>query len=476
MAHLGYSPGHATAQADPGTVALRFRPWPKQERFSRSPVRYKAGGGGRGGGKTALGAGEAWDLLVCYPGNVGFMGRADLEDLRRSTLKEFFAQDPGLILQHHQTQMWIDVESIDPRHPSRLYYGELKDPDSQLGVNLGFFVVDEAHEIPRRSWDNLCGNLRHRLPDGTFPPFYGLALTNPFPGWLMDLFPVTIGQQRQQRDGDWPHKNYAYFPFLAKDNPANPEEYWREILPEIYRDDPAGYNRMVLGIWDYLATGLVYPFRPYHAWKAPPGSAARLYRHGLPVSLAIDPSGGAAEYACVVIQEIGEYVCPVDTFYLRGAADEDLIDWLHAKPYADRIVDAICDPAAKTSIDRLRNHGLPVRGLSVPKDIRGQILGLKGLMRQNPATGFAPLLIDENYCQPLLSEFNVYSYRKLKEADGPDKGARSPERPEDKNNHLINALEYWVREKRPSARPTGFARKDPDTLREAAYYDLLREI
>jgi hypothetical protein len=478
LAHLGYSPAHSTterwSQDLTGDIALKFKPWPKQERFSRAAMRYKAGGGGRGGGKTALGAGEAWDLLVSYPGNVGFMGRADLEDLRRSTLKEFFAQDPGLILQHHQTQMWIDVESIDPRRPSRLYYGELKDPDSQLGVNLGFFVVDEAHEIPRRSFDNLCGNLRLMLPDGTYPPYYGLCLTNPFPGWMMDVFPVTIAQQKQQRTGDWPHANYGYFPFLAKDNPANPPEYWREILPEIYRDDPVGYQRMVLGIWDVIATGLVYPFRPYHRWKAPPGSGLRLYRHGLPVTLAIDPSGGAAPFACLVLQELGGYVCVVDMFYRTGGSEEDLIAWLQAKPYRENIADAICDPAAKSVIDRLNRLGLATRGLSRPKDIKGQINAVKGLMKQDVQTGFARLLIDENYAQPLVTEFGLYSYKQLTESEQMA-GKHSPEKPEDKHNHGINALEYWTLERRPAGDGLGLARRDPD-LRVASYYDILQAV
>src|SRR5690349_19832059 len=96
-----------TAEELIGDTHLSFRPWVKQAVALYPPIRYKALGGGRGGGKSATGAGKAWDLLVSHPGNVGFMGRADLEDLRRSMLKEFFEQDDkqGLIIQHHQTQM-----------------------------------------------------------------------------------------------------------------------------------------------------------------------------------------------------------------------------------------------------------------------------------------------------------------------------------------------------------------------------------
>lgn len=465
-------------QALSGDIELGFKPWPKQARASQSMIRYKTAGGGRGGGKSAWIAGECWDLLVSYPGNVGFLGRADLEDLRRSALKEFFAQDQraGLIVQHHQTQMWVDVETAEPGVTSRLYYGELKDPSSQLGVNLGFFGIDEGYEVPQASFDNLRGNLRHRLPDGSFPPYFGFMTTNPAPCWIMDLFPVLRSQQQQVREGTWERKNFGYFPFLASDNPANPPDYL-DNLKEIYQNDPVMYNRMVLGLWDNMLTGLVYPFRPYHRWKAPVvyGKAplARLWRPGLPVTLAIDPSGGAAPYAIAVIQEIGSYVCVVDEYYGRGpgASDEAAIDWLHSQPYANSIVDAICDPAAKSSIDRLRANGLPVRGLSRPKDIRGQILGVKGLMKQNPVTGFANFLVDENYCTWTCLEFGSYAYKQPRESEALA-GKLPPEQPEDKNNHIINAIEYWVREKRPTGDQAMYTRKEADRA-ISQYYSLL---
>lgn len=470
MASITWNPQHGSAGATlPAEIELGYRPSPKQAIMHRGKQRYKCGGGGKGGGKTSYGAGEAWDLLVANPGNVGFMGRSDLEDLRRTTLKEFFSQDRGLILQHHQTQMWIDVATVDPRYPSRLYYGELKDPDSQLGQNLGFFVVDEAHEIPKKSWQNLADCLRLRLPDGSFPPYHGIALANPNPCWLLDFFPLTRAQQRQQREGTWPNPRYGYYPFLAKDNPHLPPDYWPELQAQ-YANDPLMYNRMVLGIWDEMAEGLVYPFRDYHRWKAPAHSAARLWRPGLPVSLAIDPSGGAAPYAILAIQEVGTYVCVIDCYYntRAGNSDEEAIDWLRSRPYHGEIAHSICDPAARQTIDRFQRYGYPVFGMQAKKDIRGQILGVKALMRQDQATGFARLLIDENYAAPLITEFGLYSYKPIAESKRAD-GALSPEQPEDKHNHAINALEYWTRDKRPTAQGASFARPAPD-LGEAPGY------
>jgi hypothetical protein len=366
--------------------------------------------------------------------------------------------------------MWVDVQTIDPRYTSRLYYGEMKDPNSQLGVNLGFAIVDEGYEIPRMSWDNVCANMRHQLPDGSYPPYLAALTTNPWPGWVMDLFPVTTHQQQVVKRGEWQATDYGYYPFLAIDNPANPPEYVQQ-LKQIYKNDPVMYNRMILGLWDNMMAGMVYPFQPHHRWKSPPNSNMRLWRPGLPVSLAIDPSGGSAPYAVLAIQQVRQYVLVIDCFYKQGALDEDVVDWLHTRPWAEDISDGVCDPAAKSSILRLQAAGVPVRGMGGVKDIPGQILGVKGIMAQHPVTGFAPLLIDENYALPLCNEMAVYSYKKLRDAELAD-GKLAPERPEDKDNHAINALEYWTREKRPTGSAGGFPRKESDE-RVAAYYQLV---
>ena len=80
---------------------------------------------------------------------------------------------------------------------------------------------------------------------------------------------------------------------------------------------------------------------------------------------------------------------------------------------------------------------------------------------EDQATGFARLLIDENYAAPLITEFGLYSYKPIAESKRAD-GALSPEQPEDKHNHAINALEYWTRDKRPTAQGASFARPAPD--------------
>jgi hypothetical protein len=468
---------------------------PAQEKVALSTARYKLIGGAMGGGKTLDLAIEAIDLLVSYPGNIGFMGRNDLQDLLKTTLKEFLARLPReLLIQHHQTQQWVDIESTDPRYPSRLYYGELKDPDSLLSMNLGFFIIDEAFEVGHYAFTNLASRLRHKLPDGTYPFFCGLLGTNPHPCWLMDYFPVLeedrLAYERayaqNPRFAPFPRPSsptntrypirpqYAYFPMTMFDNPFLPPGYVEE-QESVFADNPTMYDRMVKGVWTGILTGLVYQLQRYHRWTRQLPNE-RLWRPGLPVELAIDPSGGSAPYAINVIQQVGPYVCIVDEFYQEGASDEDAMDWLKAKPFGNRtnIADCIIDPAARNSINKWQQHGFPARGLTRAKDIKGQILGVRGLLRRNPASGYASLLVDEDYCPHLINEFGLYSYAKLNDTKRAE-GDRSPEKPEDKHNHLLNALEYWTLEKRVVADGGGQQRKKPTRI-PAAYESMLAEV
>ena len=137
----------------------------------------------------------------------------------------------------------------------------MKDAGSLLSGNLGWFLIDEAFEVPQLSFTHLGGTLRHVLPDGTVPPRYGLLASNPSPGWLMDVFPVMEEEQEfyakmvDQYGDMWmpqpgplrsqfPEKtisyDFAYFPFLAEDNEFLLEKdpgYVRNLIND-YKHDP----------------------------------------------------------------------------------------------------------------------------------------------------------------------------------------------------------------------------------------------
>ncbi len=449
-------------------IHLRFKPTEKQTPMARSSAIYKLGGGARGGGKTHTLAGLAVQLSVLYPGNVGFAGRRDLDAFKNSTLKNLLDQLGGcpsdLCLEHHKTDKKITVRSKDPRYPSEILYGELKDPDSILSGEIGWFLTDEAFEIPQLSFNHLSGSLRHMLPDGTAPPYHGLLASNPAPGWLMDMFPVTEEEQNLYQkllgrygERGWsmraptatnPEKtidfDYSYFPFRAEDNPHLDPGYVQRLIKN-YQHDPVLLARFVYGIWDMNMEGLVYNLQKAHRWSPRVGGRKRLLIDNMPVELGIDPSNGSGNYAAVVVQQYRGSVHVVDEFKKEGGTDEDFIDWLHAQPYASRVSDAISDSALPVTVRRLRALGLQVRSVS-KKDVNAQINALKALMAVDPKSGTAAFVVDESRCPQLLREFGLRSFARRSSKD-PELNL-SP-RPTKKHDDLLNALEYWVMEKRP---------------------------
>lgn len=413
-------------------------------------------------------AGMAVELSFKHPGNVGYMGRADLLDFKKTTLPLVLDMIPQELLVRHQAQdHYIDILSIDGKTTSRMWYGEMKDPGSLLSGNIGWFFIDESYEVPEETFVNLAGALRGTLPNGQPRPYYGLLASNPAPGWLVGTFPVTEEEQRLfseavQRDGPnfapfpSPYQpnpenvkmidpDYQYFPFRARDNPYNGPGYEERLIKQYGKLGQAWVSRMVYGVWDTTMEGLVYALEPAHLWR-PKTVHGRLYRPGLPVELAGDPSNGAGVYGVLVLQRWRNRVLVVDEFHKPGGSDEDFREWFQSKPYASDIDDGIFDPAKPDTIRRLRNWGIQVRGMKKQKNVTDQINAVKAGMAISPDTGVAQLLIDEGMCPELVAEFRKRVYRK-RSSRNPD--LRVPEQPVKAHDHLLNALEYWYMSKMP---------------------------
>lgn len=451
------------------TIRLPFKATEKQRPFTKSSAMFKLGGGARGGGKSHCLAGMAIELSFKYPGNVGYMGRADLLDFKKTTLPLILDMIPPELLVRHQAQdHYIDILSIDGVTTSRMWYGEMKDPGSLLSGNIGWFFIDEAYEVPEETFVNLAGALRGVLPNGQLRPFYGLLASNPAPGWLVETFPVTEEEQvlfaeAVEREGanfvpfESPYQpnpdhvkmidpDYQYFPFRARDNAfAGGEAYEARLIKQYSKLGQSWVSRMVYGVWDTSMEGLVYQLEAAHQWH-PKQAGQRLYRPGLPVELAGDPSNGAGVYAVLVLQRWRNRVLVVDEFHKPGGSDEDFRDWFQSKPYANDVDDGIFDPAKPDTIRRLRAWGIPVRGLKKQKNVSDQINAVKVGMSIDATTGVAQLLLDVNYCPELVAEFRKRVY---KAKNSRNSALRISEQPVKAHDHLLNALEYWYLQKQP---------------------------
>ena len=451
------------------TISLPFKATDKQLPFVQSSAMFKLGGGARGGGKSHTLAGIAVLLSFFYPGNVGYMGRADLADFIKTTLDLVLKLIPKeLLVNHNQQHHYIDILSIDGVTTSRMWYGEMRDPGSLLSGNLGWFFIDEAYEVPQETFINLAGALRGLLPNGQARPFHGLLASNPAPGWLQEVFPVTEDEQAlfeaavAKHGPNFPRfpspyqpnpevvkyidPDYAYFPFRAIDNEyAGGQSYHDRLLKQYASLGPEYIARFVYGSWEVGLKGLVHNLQPVHLWR-PKARGQRLYREGAPVILAGDPSNGAGVYAVNVIQKWRDRVLLIDEYHGIASRDEDFRDWLNSQPYAFNVEDAVWDPAKPDTIKRLQSWDIPVRGMRRKKDVAEQINSLNLHLAVDPVKEYAPILIDEVYCPNTVAELRKRVYREPSRRN-PDQ--RIPEQPVKAFDHHCNAIEYYLYDTAP---------------------------
>jgi hypothetical protein len=463
-------------------INLPFTTTAAQEPAFTHSAERKCLGGARAGGKSASIGGKAANNAVLNPGCEYVLMRADLADLKKSTLLELEKFLPKGQYKHHKTDHYYEVQTTVPGFPSRIWYVEGKDPGSIKSSNLSGLYVDEGDEVPFATWMNATGSIRGAYPReiwdkvnpvtghefGEFPAHEAAVATNPAPCWIADIFPVMEDEQplwwseyRKDRffdpvrspNKDYQDKlldsNYLYVPFLAKDNPYNPEGYWEQLI-EDYKHDPVLLARNVYGRWDISMQGLVYQLQREHRWYTDQ-VGKRLWVPNEPVVLGIDPSNGAGTYACVAVQFINGRIFQIDEWGRDGGIDEDLANWLQAQPWKNDIKDVIVDSAKPDSITRLRLLGLPARKCR-GKDVDAQVNAVKAAMFIDPGKGYAAYLMDEARCPRTREEFGKRSYRKP--SDRVD-GLRVPEQPVKAFDHYLNALEYVVFDKMPVPNRTG---------------------
>lgn len=474
-------------------ITLPFTATEAQMPAITNSAERKALGGARAGGKSASLGGKASNDAAQSPGLEFVMMRADLADFKKSTLPQLMKFLPkgtyreGEVknqFKQHSTDHYIDVDTVVPGYPCRIWYVEGKDPGSLKSSNLARVYVDEGEEVPFATWMNAVGSIRAAYPQelwdkinpitgeefGQFPAYEACVATNPAPCWIADLFPVMPDEQAlwqrlyaddpffdpvRSPNKDYPDKwldsNYLYVPFLAKDNPHNPPGYFEQLI-EDYKHDPVLLARNVWGRWDIQLTGMVYSLQREHRWYSDE-LGKRLWLPNHPVVLGIDPSNGAGTYACVVLQFVGNRVYQIDEWggEEEQGSDENLIAWLNAQPWRKEIQDVIVDSAKKDTITRLRLNGLPARAC-LRKEVTAQINAVKAAMFIDPALGYAHYLMDEARCPRTREEFGKRAYQQPSTRN-PDR--RVPEQPVKAWDHFLNALEYAILDKMPVAGATG---------------------
>ena len=233
-------------------------PTQKQSIFRDSTEKFKLFGGGLGGGKSWALCADGIRLSAMYPGNRGFMLRAETKSFKTTTLdtllkllEQISMMMGKKIYSHNKSEQKVFLFDR-----SVIIYGGLNDREDKIGVKsleIGWFAVDEANECSKDAIEHLEGRLRWTLPDGSRPRYFGMYASNPEPCFIKDLFVTPQYENRKS-----PRRIFVQA--LVQHN--RDALTGASNLPEGYREDLMDgkaewwIKRYIEGSWD-AAKGLI---------------------------------------------------------------------------------------------------------------------------------------------------------------------------------------------------------------------------
>jgi len=210
----------------------------KQGKALQSEIKFLLYGGAKGGGKS-------WFLCIWmflmgmkYSGNKLFFCRRRSVDFTNTTLETWKKSIPASYYRIYEQKKKIVL-----MNGSVIDYGGLDDPLLIQGLNSAEYAhvgVDQAEEVEQDSFGMIRGTLRHRLPDGTYPPYQVRLTANPAQCWLKQAFILN------------PESDFGFIPALPTDNPYLPSDYVKN-LEGAFKSRPQLLAAYLHGSWDDLA-------------------------------------------------------------------------------------------------------------------------------------------------------------------------------------------------------------------------------
>lgn len=193
-------------------------------------------GGSYGGGKTGGLVRFAITLMGMYPGIRVLIARNTLQNLKTpgGTIDQFIAALPmagasikegGIVssnLTDNKPILGIRLPGWPEGIESKVYFRGADDDTFFKSAEIGAFLAEEADGLKEESWTYGISRLRQRLPDGTFPKYFALAVANPSISWFKDWFIDNIEEKEARFEGAGRIKFYRS---RQEDNPFLSENY-----------------------------------------------------------------------------------------------------------------------------------------------------------------------------------------------------------------------------------------------------------
>ena len=442
------------------TYMNTYKPQPHQEAIHRDSHLYVGNFGGYGTGKTLTSRQEVYKHIFITP-NANVLICANIAAQYEQTIKREMELDiPAAFIK----QVNVQKSYWDFINGARIMFRPLDDPDKLRSLNLTMFVIVEASEVAPDSFQQLKtrtrnmaasipktdehGNILYKTQEnGVKVPVIeaewrrGIIESNPDSGWVrMDMLYVSDEIQKHGRILD-----NIQVPDDVKDKAISSHVSSTDVnaylppnfIPEMCKNKPSWWvNRYIFSSFNY-AEGLVYP------------SAGTCFVPDFPI-----PTNWKRIIAA-------DYGLSDDFVYLYGAVDQlkgilyiykeirtnnrnieelaklyhdnkkDIPDGgLYCPPILDPKSGAKRDYNKKTLYDHFLDHGIAF--------IPGHVSVEARVFRTNTYFESGRLKIF-NSCAGLRAELLDYKFPPKKLGFY----SKAMDKPEDKNNHAINPLE-WI--------------------------------
>lgn len=438
------------------TFVDTYTPLPHQNDIHRDSTRTIGVFGGYGSGKTYCTLKDDEKHMLSTPHGMTLVGSAVLSQVELSYEKDFLEDFPKAFVKHWNKQK--KVFTLVNGH--QLVIKSLYEEGLIRSINLTRFHIVEASEVDHEIFTQLLARFRNMA--GTVPVLdedgnmvldlasnsflaasdwrKGIVESNPSIGWIRDKFLLTSGTIFSEDEEYFisdPDYNKSSYILPTKMNLFLPSDY----VETITKGKPIWWiRRFIEGSFDY-AEGMVYPrvqeiiIEDIEVPKQWPRLIAMDYGINDETCFlfgAVDPTAGVVFIFHEIYTNNKNYKELSDLYKLAYPVQVPL-DNLYTQPVMDAKSMARRNDYNLVKIGELF-ESVGVRFSPAQMELNTRILKVNTLINEHKIRIL-------NTCKNLVREMTNYKFPGYT-SDGKSKG----DKPIDKNNHAISALEFLVME------------------------------
>lgn len=402
-----------------------YKPLEWQKELHNSDATFKCAIGGFGSGKTRWLIEECLYLLLKYPHNYGVIMRKTYPELDDTTKKMFLDRVPKQLIR-------------DERHTRREYefingsvvvFRAFNDMDKIKNLDIGFFAIDQAEELPESYFWILAS--RFKLPYKNIK-YEGILAANPAgKNWIWRLFFVD-----KKDDPD-----YCAIVSTTEDNKENLPEGYIERLKEMFPEK--WVQRYMYSSFDEFSGNVFYAYSDKYRMNLADMEFNKYPEYKVIVTIDPGLNNPTAVLFSALEEETGNLYI-FDEIYETDQIPRNIVFLINKKLEKwniEYVWKFLIDPASK-------QRGI-ASGKSVFQEYRKEGLNVLeadnsfhlGVIRVNQYFSKGKIRIHTGI-KHLIEEIEGYIWDEPKKVL--EDGFNSPERPISRKDHLCDCLRYTI--------------------------------